>query len=213
MIDTDSDDKTPRRVCMRTAIENVEDCSKGTVTKFRDDLKPRSRSRFSLVKMEICERNSNSSNKSSTVTILSVALGLLAFVLIAGVLLLIYRKTKESRNRRDSTKQDPNPFYRDYYILQRRFKEGDVDGDLGQELQLWEERSVGWGGENWRQQPVLWHRPLKDHPILLLLWLKYTFLTFCPIFYSFFPTLFYYLILFTSPKGRLPHVKANFLRR
>ena len=28
-------------------------------------------------------------------------------------------------------------------LLQRRFKEGDVDGDLGQELQLWEERSVG----------------------------------------------------------------------
>ena len=65
MIDTDSEDKNPRRVCMRTAIENVEDCSKGTVTKFRDDLKPRSRSSFSLVKMEICERNSNSSNKSS----------------------------------------------------------------------------------------------------------------------------------------------------
>ena len=142
MIDTDSDDKTPRRVCMRTAIENVEDCSKGTVTKFRDDLKPRSRSRFSLVKMEICERNSNSSNKSSTVTILSVALGLLAFVLIAGVLLLIYRKTKESRNRRDSTKQDPNPFYRDLYYRGGSRRETSME--------IWDRnsnygRSIEWG--------------------------------------------------------------------
>ena len=47
----------------------------------------------------------------------------------------------------------------------------------------------------------------------LVIMIQIYFPYFLSLFFSFFPTLSYYLILSTSPKGRLPHVKADFLRR
>ena len=129
IVDPASDFKNPKRICIRTLISELEQCSKNATESQRKNTKLR----FFNVDMEVCRREGNMpANKGSIVTsqvpqIVGIAVSVL--VAIAAVVCIVCWKMKRNRSVPQKTENtDENNIYGTY--SRGWYGEGDYgDGD------------------------------------------------------------------------------------